>query len=188
MNIEQITVLASVVATEYTASTEAHAAAIEAEALLLERVVEAVRPALRAVSTKRRTSGRTWWPTNVETSTEYTAGSYGLRVCGDGPEYDYPRANAGKYEGCDLFLLPDGSWIEASYTGSWSRWQGAGDSWEATERTLTTAEVAAEYDVDAIIAAIADVLEKAKGSREKSTTRALERAEKIRAIAKLVRS
>jgi hypothetical protein len=42
--------------------------------------------------------------------------------------------------------------------------------------------------VDAIIAAIADVLEKAKGSREKSTTRALERAEKIRAIAKLVRS
>jgi hypothetical protein len=186
MNIEQIAALASVVATEHTDSTKAHAAVTEAEALLLERVVDAARPALRAVSTKRRTSGRTWWPTNSETASEYTTGSAGLRVCGDGPEYDCPRANQGKYEGYDLFLLPDGSWIEASYTGSWSRWQGAGDSWEATERTLTTAEVAAEYDVDVVITAIADALEKAHGSREKRTARALERVAKLQAIAKLL--
>jgi hypothetical protein len=185
--VENIATLASTVAAEHAASVEAHAAVTEAEAVLLERVVEAARPALRAISTRLRTSERVWWPTSVETATECANGPIALRVVGNGAGYDHPRANAGKYEGTDLLLLPDGSWVERTYSGSWSRWQGSSSAWESEDTLLAVAEVARDYDAYAVIAAIGEALTKAKGTREKPSARALERAAKVRAVAELVR-
>lgn len=185
--IESIATLAATVAAEHTASVEAHASVTSAETALLERIVEAARPALRAVSTRRRTSERTFWPDSACSATKYTPGPLALRVAGDGPDEDHPRAILGTVEGCDLYLYPDGTFVEATYTGSWSRWRGEGSSWETTDRVLTTAEVAAEYNVDDIVTAISEALSRARGTREKPTARAIERAEKIRAVAALVK-
>jgi hypothetical protein len=165
----------------------AHEAVTEAEAELLTRVVEAVKPALRAVSTRRRITERTFWPDRACPETVYTAGPAALRVHGSGPKEDYPRANRGSIEGTDLFLNPDGTWTETTYSGSWSRWQGEGSSWDAEAKVLTAHEVAKAYDVDDVIKAIGEALTKAKGTREKPTARALDRAAKVRAVAELVK-
>ena len=186
-NIEQITHLAATVATEHAASVAAHKTVTEAEAQLLERVVNACKPALRAVSTRRRITERTFWPDSVCTETVYTSGPSALRVHGSGANEDYPRANRGSIEGTDLYLNTDGTWTEATYSGSWSRWQGEGASWDATDKTLTAHEVAASYDVDDVIKAIGEALTKAEGTRSKATAKALDRAAKVRAVAELVK-
>jgi hypothetical protein len=186
-NITEITTLAGVVAAEHAASVEAHQAVTEAEADLLARVVEAVKPALRAVSSRRRVTERTFWPDRVCTETVYTAGPLALRVYGSGPTEDYPRANRGSIEGTDLYLNPDGTWTEATYSGSWTRWQGESSSRDATDKALTVREVADAYGVDDIFAAIGEALSKAKGTRDKPTAKALERAERVRAVACLVK-
>lgn len=175
------------VASEHQEAQEAHRQANEAEAELLARVVEMAKPALKALSTRPKVSSTTTWH-NVETHTEKTfAGWAGLRLAGDGADEDFPRDNSGSYEGCDLFLLPDGTWKELVYTGSWSRWQGAGSHWEAEERERSTAQVVAKYDVDDLVTELVAAIDKAKGTRAGSTKAALARAEKFRGLAVLLK-
>ncbi len=160
----------------------------QAEAELLDAVIARVKPGLRAVSSRIQSSRRSWWPDNVSTSEETDhLEERGLRVYGDGPELDHPRANRGQYEGTDLYLLRDGTWLEVAYSGSWSCWQGEGSEWTAETRVLSTTEVASEYSIPYLIDAIAKALEaQLSGKREKATKRALERAETMRALTTLL--
>ena len=84
--------------------------------------------------------------------------------------------NRGTYSGSRLYLTDTGEWLEIERSGSWSQWQGEGKGWAcgdvdwdgATDetddsygdvnsgysggtKTLTDAEVAAQYNVDDIL-------------------------------------
>jgi hypothetical protein len=189
MNIESIAAKAAQVGSEFQTSVAARAERDKAEAELLEAVVEKVRPALRAISSRIKKSNRTWWPDNVSTASEHSHfEERGLLVHGDAhPECDHPRANRGSYEGGGLWLLTDGTFASVVYEGSWSRWQGEGESWTAELTPLTALEVAEGYDVDGVVAAISTAIDKQAGSREKPIKAATERAEKVRAVTSLLR-
>lgn len=188
MDIENIAAKAAQVGSEYETSQAAIAERDAAEANLLEALIERIRPALRALSSRIQSRERTWWPDNASTATETDHFSErGLCVAGGGVKRDHPRANAGSYEGTDLWLLTEGRFAEVTYSGHWSRWQGAASAWEASLTSRTTAQIAHDYDVDEIVATISEALDKATGSREKTTTKARERAEQIRAVTTLLR-
>jgi len=159
-----------------------------AETELLDAVIARTRPGLRAVSSRIQSSYRTWWPDNTSPVEEQGyLEERGLRVNGDGAELDHPRANCGEYAGEDLYLLPDGAWLEVSYSGHWSCWQGAISEWTTETRSLTTRDVAAKYPVVYIVRALEKALRKqVDGRRAKATERALQRAETLRAVTALL--
>lgn len=184
--IETIATLAPQVASAHEAQSAAFDEQIAAEAALLSRVVELARPALRALANRIQIGDRTWWPTNVQTATEREfADVSGVIVRGQPlPTRDYPRANSGSYDTSEaLYLLTDGTFVEKSWTGNWSRWQGAGDEAHAVLTPKTAAEVVDEYDVDEIIAALAAKLQQqAAGNAGKTTEAAKARAAKMQAV------
>jgi len=187
--IQGLSTLAAQVSAEHAASLAAIAARDAAEAKVLDAVVAAVRPALRAVASRIPTSGKHYWVTSTETDEDASySDAHGLLVAGHSkPERDHPRANAGAFEGAALYLLPDGTWLELTFDGRWTKWQGATTEWTSTPATLTTAEVVDQYSFESIVPRIQEAVTKAAGSREKATRAALERAEKLGAIAALLK-
>ena len=163
-----------------------------AEAAVLERVIEAIRPGLRALSGRIRTAVDRRHHADVNYHGGTTEEEYdprcGIRVAGSGPEEDCPRANAGSYEGCDLYLLSDGSFLELTYEGSWSRWQGSSWGWTSVATILSPREVMDEYALDPIVQTISAAVSKAATSegRAKRSAAAKERAEKLRALTTLL--
>lgn len=180
--------LARRVATQHDAMAAAITDERHAAAEVLARAVEVARPALRAISSRVLQERRTFWPTSVETATEETYHDVrGLRLAGDGPERDHPRANDGAIEGEDLLLLDDGRFVRLTWSGSWTRWQGRSSESRSELEILTLAEVVAGWDLDEILAALAKALEaQLSGRAEKTTKAATERAEKLRAVAALL--
>lgn len=160
-----------------------------AEKQLLEKLVDAVRPALKAICNRIKASERTWWPTSVETATEKKYHpERGLFLDGTGPERDFPRANDGLVSGRDLLLLDDASFAVLDWTGTWSRWQGRTSEETSTLTRLTLADVVDEWDVDEIAATLSERLEaQLAGRAGKTTASARERAERLRAVAALVK-
>ncbi len=159
-----------------------------AEAQLLEKTVDAVRPALRALSSRLKASERTFWPDRVSTATEksYHA-ERGILVDGDGPTQDHPRANEGSISGQDLVLLDDGTFAVLDWSGSWSRWQGAPSSMQSALTPITARDVVENYDAENIAQNLVDRLEaQVNGKATKTTAAARERAERLRAVASLL--
>ena len=180
--------LARQVAEQHVEMSDAISDERSAEEALLAQIVEAVRPALRALSNRLRASRRVWWPDNVSTATEETHhDARGIVVDGDGPQHDFPRANEGQIVGEDLVLLDDGSFARRDWTGSWTRWQGRTSVEESTLTPLTLAQVVADYDVDEIAESIRERLEEQlSGRAPKRTAAARERAEKLRAVSTIL--
>lgn len=160
----------------------------DAAAELLRRVLATVKPALRAIASRPVIRYRVWWPDSVSTADETTRATWaGRRVSGDGVEEDHPRANEGSYEGSSLYLRADGEFVRLSYSGSWSRWQGASSEWSADEATLSIEEVARRYKVADIVEGLTDALERyVKGHAMDRAKQARERADKLRAVAQLI--
>lgn len=193
VNLSELGTMAATVASQHAEYEAAVAAEEEADAALLTALVETVRPALRALSSRPLIASRTWWVDNISTDTETRRAEWRglyMRAVSDspsGPAQDYPRANSGAFVGRDLFLREDGTWVRLTYAGSWSKWQGSSDEWEAEEQVLTALEVAQEYKVADIVesvrAALQAQLDGAKGSRTKA---ARERAARVAALAALV--
>ncbi len=170
-----------------------------AEASLVTTMIEAVKPALRAMATRPRVSQRVFW-VNASTEEEVTRAAWaGVLVTGDpdqraaGPDEDYPRANSGAYEGAEVFLTSDGL-IELSYKGHWSRWQGASSQWEATETRLTAAEFVAQYSTpsqsaaEIMLAHLAKALKaQSEGGMVKQTAKAQATAAKFVSMEVLLR-
>lgn len=188
---EQLTTLAEL-APRVAAQHEEHQAALAAlaaeEAALLDRVVEIVRPALRALSSRPLVGQRTCWPDRVSTATADTRADWrGVRLAGDGPDEDHPRANDGAYEGTDLYLRPDGTWSRLRYSGTWSRWQGATSEWEAEVEVLATAQVVRTYEVADLVRALLAACERQlAGNATARTAAARQRAAKLAALVALL--
>ena len=187
--VEKITNLSRSVAEQHATMEAAFEEERAAEEELLEKVVDAVRPALRALSSRLKATERTWWPTSVETATEKTYhAERGVYVAGNGPERDFPRANDGTVVGSDLVLLEDGTFARLDWTGTWTRWQGRTSEETSTLTRLSYAQVVSDFDVDEIAARLHELLEQhLAGRATKTTASARDRAEKLRAVAALMK-
>ncbi len=176
---------------DHAVADAAHEDLIAAEAALLDRLAALVRPAIPAVGDRPVTlaassdgkDGCNPWSNTAR------APWRGISAASDakpGPTRDKRGDdNTGTYGSCDLFLRADGTWCELTYEGTWSNWQGALSSWLATEKVLTSAEVAREYDVDEIVGRLCQVMT-AAGSRAKATAKAKDRADQLRAVVVLL--
>lgn len=186
--VSKLDTLSRAVAEQHATMEAAFEEERHAEEELLEKLVDAVRPALRALSSRLKASERTWWPTSAETTTDKTYHpERGVYVSGNGPERDFPRANDGSVVGSDLVLLDDGTFARLDWSGTWTRWQGRTSEETSTWTRLTLADVVAEWDVDEVAATLAERLEaQLAGRAAKTTASARERTEKLRAVAALL--
>lgn len=180
--------LAPVVEAQHGALVAAIDEETTAEAALLEKVVDLVRPALKALSSRLLASERVFWPDSVSTATEESYHEErGVRLAGSGPERDHPRANDGAIEGTDLVLLEDGTFARVDWSGSWTRWQGRTSHEESELTRLSLADVVAGWDVDDIAGALVGKLEgHVNGNAPKTTAAAKARAETLRAVVALL--
>ena len=94
--------------------------------------------------------------------------------------------NTGVYEGTMLVLAQDGALHETTAGGSWSQWQGAWSTQERTIAPMTARQAMDSYDLDDCLTALAGKLQKqASGGTGKVTGAALERADRLKALARL---
>jgi hypothetical protein len=167
-------------------ATRAHL--LEAEATLLDKLADIIRPAIRALGTRplveRKWSGgqngcNPW-------ETEQRAKWRGIKVAGALEESSRGRDTDGYYEGSTIWLTATG-WRRLTYSGTWSRWQGATSEWETTDESLTSREVAkyADGGVEQVVTALAAVVA-AAGSRANAIAAAKARAAKLAALVALL--
>lgn len=178
---------APVVAAEYQAHQDAIATERAAEVAVLERLIAVGKPALRALSSKLRTSYFFTSGNNgcnhVERA-EYYA-QRGLVLVDAYTESRGRDGNDGGYTGSRLVLLVDGSLVVFKRRGAWSAWQGSDNSWEATVAYVSPEEAMAKYELDDVIASLSEAL--TKQARKEPTKKALERAATLEAVAKLIK-
>lgn len=192
-NVEQIVSVAGVVAADHEAFEAARSEALAAEAALLDGLIERIRPALKALSSRVETSERNYWVGNTHQETDNECADWrGLHVLdekvGPGRKKD-SSGNSGEYYGLDIFLATDGTFRKLQYSGSFSYWQGSTSEWESVETDLTSLDVAKFGLTEEVISNIAQALDKqAKGDKKAATKTTLERAEKVRAISALLGS
>lgn len=180
--------LVAQVAHEDQEAREAHEAQTAAEVALLDRLVEILRPALRAIGTRQIATYRLAYRAQVGQYENTTRTPWrGVWVAGEsGAEEDHSDHNDGAYIGRATFLDEDGVWRTLTYQGTWSRWQGSTSAYDTREQTLTTAEVAKRTDVALIVERLIEAVEKAKGSRAKGMAAARQAAERARAALALL--
>lgn len=159
----------------------------DAEGEVLTKVIEKVKPALRAICGRVVLNERTFW-VNVLIERETGKTMRGLHLDGsESEEEDYPRGNQGNYEGCGLFLRDDGQLVEVTWTGHWTRWQGRSSAFEAEVTVVTPREAMDDWKLSACVESIAKALEQVNtGNAKVVTQKARERAEKLAAVAKLL--
>jgi hypothetical protein len=186
--LDSLAATATKVAELHSAHHSASASLADKEAALLEHIVSLVRPAIGALSSRIVVSSRTTWPDNTGTATKIMRGSVkGVRVLGDGPKEDHPRANDGAYGGEDLWLLSDGTWSRVRYSGTWSRWQGATITWRGETSSLSPQEVVEKYSVEDIAESLLSSLTKQRdGNLERRTKTMARRIETIDAMLRLM--
>lgn len=195
--VEQITGMAAMVAAEHQAHQEALAKSQAAGATLLEAVIKAALPALKAIGTRPERayqvtgSGEPGKERSKTTHYPHRCLALNCEQKNMGPNRDAPRDNQGEWEGQDFMLREDGVLIEMTYGGTWSRWQGSSWEWEA--RVIKEYPDAATAikdgwgDVDYYVERIAQALASAEGTRKEPTAKALAQAERMAAVAKLVK-
>lgn len=162
----------------------------EAEVALLTRLVEKLRPALPALTSRIKAESLTRWHDNAYTATTCRNwdGPDGVCVAGDGPVDDHPRDNAGRTTGWRLYLLENEGWLEVDYDGTWSRWQGASYGWKATCKVIDAARALEIAHIDDVLAALGKALDAhLKGNLAANTAKALARAEQLRAVLALIK-
>jgi hypothetical protein len=187
IDFDKLATDAKIVSDEYEMLTAAINEEHKAEVGLLKRVVETIRPALKALVDEIVVYERTWWPDSISTDTEERHHDVpGVRVEGGDPEKDYPRAGRGAWQGKALYLLADGSFVVVKYHGSWSNWQGGTSEMQAEVISRKLEEVVNGWDVDAIIKKIVETLASHVGKRADATKEAHERARKLAAVTALL--
>lgn len=100
-----------------------HAAAISAsknaEHLLLSEIIEQVKDSLPAICS-RIVSAEVTSPQGGHPQFEFSD-HRGVRVAGIGPRRRQPNEPEGRFEGRDLYLMSDGTWMVGQWSGQWSR-------------------------------------------------------------------
>jgi hypothetical protein len=186
--VSQIASLSLTVAEQHNRLTSAIGEERQAAAALLEKIVDASRPALRALSSRILASERVFWPDSVSTATERSFhDERGVRLAGSGPKRDYPRANDGAVEGTDLYLLADGTFARLEWEGSWTKWQGRASEETSTLTPITALEVVADWPLEDVVDELAERLRhQLAGRAEKTTATAIFRAERLRAVSTIL--
>jgi hypothetical protein len=189
---ETLTTLATTAATVATQHQEYKAALAtqnEAEAALLTKIIDTVKPALRALACQIKsydfsTSGNN----GCNPVHRYdTFDEVGVMLVDDFDREKDATGNEGTYGGSRLYLLSDGRLAEVDREGTWSCWQGAADTYTATLKTVDAAYAVRTYHLTDMIEAINTKLaEQIKGSKAKRTKAATERASKLAALTTLV--
>ena len=184
----RLAALAAKVAEQHATMEAAFEEERAAEEVLLGQLVDAVRPALRALSSRLKASEKVFWPDSVSTATEKSYhDERGVILAGTGPERDHPRANDGAIEGRDLVLLDDGDFARLDWSGYWTNWRGRTSKETSTLTRITLRDVVETWDVDEIAAALSERLEaQLSGRATKTTASARQRTEKLRAVAALL--
>jgi hypothetical protein len=192
--MERINSMVGDVVSEFDSADEAHREERRAKAVLLSRVVEMIRPTVRAIGTRPVVKYSVQHHADVnhnggiEDEDRYDHRCLLLSDDGWGPDEDSPRANTGNFKGARLALREDGALVLFNYSGEWSRWQGSSWGWEAEVIIYDDClEVVGEWpEVEEYIDRIAKALEKARGSRESGTGKAKQRADRLRALATIL--
>jgi hypothetical protein len=190
-SLTEIGKLAPVVAQNAAALDAAAAAETAAEAAILQRAIEIARPALRALCSRLRAEHYTSSGQNGLHPTERSSWHEGSYLCLTdakfAPATESSDGNVGRYVGCDYGVSRDGSYVCVTYSGRWSRWQGAGDTLVTTVESVTAEEMADASDVSEVLTRLADALRRsAEGGAPARAAKALARAAKLTAIAALV--
>ena len=188
-SIDKIAATAPVVAAARAELDASHEDVLAGETALLERVVELVRPALKAISSRVAVFGGEK-VNQFFYETEY-AQWRGISLAQDkpGPKQKLVGTinDSGPFEGWDLFLADDGTFRELEYTGRWTKWVDQDSTYRAVERVMTAREVADEYDVEPMLGRIARAIEQQCGDgMPKRTTKNVERAARLRAVVTLL--
>ncbi len=180
---------AATVATEHEAFTAAVNTQNAAEAALLERIVETVKPALRALACQIKSRDYSTGGRNG-CNPVHTYDTFAERgVClVDGYDHDKDETgNRGTNGGSRLYLLDDGRLAEVEREGTWSCWQGEADTWEAELTIISAADAVARYELADIVGTLnAKLEEQLRGSKQVRTKAAQARAEKLAAVASLM--
>lgn len=177
----------------YDTAAEAHEDELTAQVALVTKILEIMRPAVRALGTRPVISD-SWRSGGNYESTEERASWRGLiltcepRKIGPSRRKDPGDDFSGAYEGSDVFLSEDGTLTELSYSGTFSSWQGAECGWRGTERVIPVEDFCRRWEsaepadlvkhLLGLVNAAGDRISKAKASTE--------RAAKLRAIAALL--
>lgn len=186
--ILEIAAKADIVATQHVDYESARADKLAAEAQLLYAAVDAVKPALRACSgrivTARVISG-------AGRTEKAAIGVPGLFLVSHGPDQGpgpKMRAPAGAWEGRDLFLLEDGSFVLVVYEGAQDTESGISE-WGSDLVQLSAPDVVGAFPLASILDALARALDaQVNGGRVKRTQEILARAARLRSLATLVGS
>jgi hypothetical protein len=161
-----------------------------ASAELLAAVLDALRPALRAICSPVAVYSTT---TGAGTTTE-PSGWRGLYLAGDGPQIVGRHqlddgAVRGRYGGERLMLRDDGQLVVLRYEGPWSNVYRETSSWTATAAVVDAGAAAGRYDVPGILDALAQALAaQARGGAPARAAKLREKAERLQALVILVRS
>jgi hypothetical protein len=192
------------IVTAHLESEQAHAAKLDAQIPFVTKILEFVRPTVRGLGTRPRTSEERTSGFDIKRK---IASWRGLLLTGDkeGPleistAYHLTAAEgpSGTYFGNDVFLIDDGGLVQLSYEGSWkadpakpgdNQWRNRQHAWHAKERHISVEVFCREYSYAADPKKLAEhLLEamRAAGDRRKASAKAFELADKYRAIALLL--
>lgn len=159
----------------------------DASAELLNAAVAAVKPALRALSSRIVTArvmsraGRT---------DKDAIGVPGIFVASPGVEQGPgPRLRSDGWFGQDLYLMQDGAWVLLVYDGVDSTAVSGVSEWSSDMVPLSAGDVVEMLPVDVVLDALSRALDKQlEGNRPRRTQEMLDRAARLRALATLVRT
>jgi hypothetical protein len=171
--VVDIVELAGEAAALASASDAAYQARIGAEADLLGRLMAAVRPVVRSVSSKRVEFFR-GQAHGAEARSDQTADRV-LILEGDAePKRCKLSEHNGKYVGKALWLSESGIFYHVAYSGEWGP---AVDYWQATRYALVGDAVVAEFSLVAIAESMHEALVRyVDGAVAKTTVKNRERA------------
>jgi hypothetical protein len=190
VEIKKVEELARQVAEQHADMRAAFAEERAAAAKVLEAAIAAARPALRALVGRIVREERTRWHDNAYTSTERDYHEErGVLIAGTMAEQAHPRDTDGRYTGEALYLLDNGQLAQVEWGGTWTKWQGRGSTMTGTLRVYESPLACVEdgWDAEELVNGLVDALERqASGRAPERAAKARERAERLRAVAKLL--
>jgi hypothetical protein len=156
---------------------------------LLAAVIDAIKPALRAICSKVAIGSTI---TDAGTTTE-PASWRGLYLAGDGPclvdRKTSPDGIRGRWGGDRLMLRADGHLVTLRYQGPWTNVRGEVSKWTAEAIPTDAVSATGRWNLDVMIGSISNaVMAQANGASPRRAAQLRESAERIRALVVLVQS
>ena len=199
-NLRTLSEAVPAIVSEAAESDVARARELAASADLLARVVDLVRPAIDALGTRPLLFHEVRWDGGSRVDDRPVSARWrGVRLAGAGPQSRTTQRSpdGGVYEGRDLLLVrlqdesegqpPGAALVALRYAGAWD---DRLERWEATLLRYPSFRAALEDgwgDVAGMIEALAYQARRSVGGREKASRKAVNRAERLEAIVRLLR-